>query len=63
MMIYIPPPQLHIEFSDDKDKITLEGPPQQVDQARDALETFARELVSFMSTCENYNYFLGLQRK
>ena len=37
--------QLHIEFSDDKDKITLEGPPQQVDQAREDLETFARELV------------------
>lgn len=38
--------QLHIEFSDDKDKITLEGPPLQVDKAREALETFARELVN-----------------
>lgn len=37
--------QLHIEFVDDKDKISLEGPPQQVEKAREALETFARELV------------------
>ncbi|XP_028393842.1 vigilin-like [Dendronephthya gigantea] len=51
--------KLHIEFSDDKDKITLEGPPQQVDKAREALETFARELRATMDFAEvevDYKY-------
>ena len=40
------PCQVHIEFSDEKDSISLERPPQEVERAKDALETFTKDLVS-----------------
>ena len=38
--------QVHVEFSDEKDSVSLEGPPQEVEKAQESLETFIRELVS-----------------
>lgn len=35
-----------MEFSDEKDSVSLEGPPQEVEKAQESLETFIRELVS-----------------
>ena len=40
------PIQVHVEFSDEKDSVSLEGPPQEVEKAQESLETFIRELVS-----------------
>jgi len=37
--------QVHVEFSGEKDAIVLDGPPEEVERAREALETFIRELV------------------
>lgn len=45
-------PKVHVEFSDEKDTITLEGPPQEVERAREALETFTRELKASMAFAE-----------
>eukprot|EP00118_Oscarella_pearsei_P024630 m.306469 g.306469 ORF g.306469 m.306469 type:complete len:1252 (+) comp41271_c0_seq1:220-3975(+) len=41
-------PEVHIEFSSDKDQIQLEGPPGEVDQARSALESFTKKLMETM---------------
>ncbi len=37
---------VHVEFEEGRDKITLEGPPQQVEEARRALEEISRDLQS-----------------
>ncbi|KAK3718445.1 hypothetical protein QZH41_014445 [Actinostola sp. cb2023] len=37
-------PKVHVEFSGEKDAIVLDGPPEEVERAREALETFIREL-------------------
>lgn len=38
--------QVHIEFTDGQDKITVEGPPEEVDLAVKALESVVKDLVS-----------------
>lgn len=38
-------PKVHVEFNSDLDKIILEGPPEQVQQAKEAFETFTEDLV------------------
>ena len=38
-------PKVHVEFNSDLDKIILEGPPDQVTQAKEAFETFTEDLV------------------
>ena len=38
--------QVHVEFEEGRDKITLEGPPEQVEEARRALEEISRDLQS-----------------
>lgn len=38
--------KVHVEFEEGRDKITLEGPPQQVEEARRALEEISRDLQS-----------------
>ena len=38
-------PKVHVEFNSDLDKIILEGPPEQVQQAKEAFETFTDDLV------------------
>jgi len=38
-------PKVHVEFSSDSDKIVLEGPPDQVQQAKEAFDTFTSDLV------------------
>ena len=38
--------QVHIEFTDGEDKITIEGPPEQVEEARVKLEAITADLVS-----------------
>ncbi|EDO37476.1 predicted protein [Nematostella vectensis] len=45
-------PKVHVEFSDEKDSITLEGPPEQVESARESLEAFIRELIVSMAFAE-----------
>ncbi|XP_019637669.1 PREDICTED: vigilin-like [Branchiostoma belcheri] len=45
-------PKVHIEFTDGQDKITLEGPPEEVEQARRALEEITRDLQSRMDFAE-----------
>lgn len=40
--------QVHVEFNADKDVIVVEGPPGEVETARDQLEAFTKQLVSFM---------------
>ncbi|XP_070561985.1 vigilin-like [Ptychodera flava] len=37
-------PRVHIEFEDGKDTISVEGPPEEVDQARKALHDIAKDL-------------------
>jgi len=39
------PIKVHVEFNSDLDKIILEGPPDQVRQAKEAFETFTDDLV------------------
>ncbi len=39
-------PKVHVEFNSGLDKIILEGPPDQVQQAKEAFETFTDDLVS-----------------
>ena len=41
-------PKVHVEFNSDLDKIILEGPPDQVQQAKEAFETFTDDLVCAM---------------
>ena len=38
--------QVHIEFTEGEDKILVEGPPEEVDQAVKALQEFVQDLVS-----------------
>ena len=39
-------PKVHIEFTDGEDKITVEGPPEEVSQAKGKLDTITQDLVS-----------------
>lgn len=45
-------PKVHVEFSGEKDVIVLDGPPEEVERAREALETFIRELIASMAFAE-----------
>ncbi|XP_031553878.1 vigilin-like [Actinia tenebrosa] len=45
-------PKVHVEFSSEKDSIVLDGPPEEVERAREALETFIRELIASMAYAE-----------
>lgn len=38
-------PKVHVEFNSSTDKIVLEGPPDQVQQAKEAFVTFTEDLV------------------
>ena len=38
-------PKVHVEFNSETDKIVLEGPPEQVHQAKEAFDTFTEDLV------------------
>ena len=44
-------PKVHVEFNSDLDKIILEGPPDQVQQAKEAFDTFTDDLVSVYGVC------------
>ena len=54
--------KVHVEFSDEKDSVSLEGPPQEVEKAKESLETFIHELVSwqhlFFASCSLIGNFL-----
>jgi len=39
-------PKVHVEFNDEEEVVSLEGPPAEVAQAKEAFETFTRDLVS-----------------
>ncbi len=39
--------QVHVEFNSDLEKIILEGPPSEVQVAKESFETFTEDLVSF----------------
>ncbi|XP_077998393.1 vigilin-like [Glandiceps talaboti] len=39
-------PRVHVEFEDGKDTISVEGPPEEVEQARKALEDITKDLQS-----------------
>ena len=43
-------PRVHVEFNSDNDKIILEGPPEQVQQAKEAFVTFTENLVGVVYT-------------
>lgn len=45
-------PKVHVEFSDEKDSVSLEGPPQEVEKAKESLETFIHELKASMDFAE-----------
>lgn len=45
-------PKVHIEFTEGEDKILVEGPPEEVDQAVKALQDFVRDLQSRMDFAE-----------
>ncbi|XP_053378526.1 vigilin-like [Mercenaria mercenaria] len=45
-------PKVHIEFTEGEDKIQVEGPPEEVDQAVKALEDFVKDLQSRMDFAE-----------
>lgn len=45
-------PKVHVEFNSDLNKIILEGPPDQVQQAKEAFETFTDDLVATMDFAE-----------
>lgn len=45
-------PRVHIELVESCDKIKVEGPPEEVDKAKEALEIQARDLVKNMATVE-----------
>ena len=38
-------PKVHVEFNSGTDRIILEGPPDQVQSAKEAFETFTEDLV------------------
>ena len=40
--------QVHIEFTDGEDKITVEGPPEEVEEAKASLEELTKELVGVL---------------
>lgn len=42
-------PRVHIEFTDEKDHIRLEGPPDDVETAKVELETIAKDLIGRMA--------------
>jgi len=44
-------PKVHIEFIDDQDKISIEGPPEEVNQAEQSLRTIINRLLQSMA-CE-----------
>lgn len=41
--------QVHVEFNSEKDMIVVEGPPEEVEKARDQLEKFSQQLIETMS--------------
>lgn len=43
--VCLPSPQVHIEFTEGEDKIKVEGPPEEVEQAVKSLENYVRDLV------------------
>lgn len=45
-------PKVHIEFTEGEDKISVEGPPSEVEQARVALEAIINDLLSRMAFVE-----------
>lgn len=45
-------PKVHIEFTDGQDKIVIEGPPEEVEQAQKALEDITADLLSRMDYAE-----------
>lgn len=45
-------PKVHIEFTDGEDKISLEGPPEEVTVAQKELETIVSELKRTMDFAE-----------
>ncbi|XP_074655321.1 vigilin-like [Tubulanus polymorphus] len=45
-------PKVHIEFTDGEDKIVIEGPPGEVEQAREELEKKVKDLTSRMDFVE-----------
>jgi hypothetical protein len=45
-------PQVHVEFLDGGDKIKVEGPPEEVEKAREQLDAQAKELIGKMSFSE-----------
>lgn len=47
-----PPAQVHVEFLENGDKIKVEGPPDEVEKAREALDSQAQDLVAKMSFVE-----------
>jgi len=40
---------VHIEFTDGEDKITVEGPPEEVEEAKTSLEELTKELVRIIT--------------
>jgi predicted PilT family ATPase len=44
--------KVHIEFTDGQDKVVLEGPPEQVKQAREQLEAIVKDLLARMAFAE-----------
>lgn len=62
-------PKVHIEFTEGENKIKIEGPPEEVEDAVKALETIVRDLVrdSIWTTgitdniyINSYNVFITL---
>ena len=49
-------PKVHVEFSDEEEVVSLEGPPAEVAQAKEAFEMFTRDLVS-CEPCYNKMWF------
>ena len=49
-------PKVHVEFSDEEEVVSLEGPPAEVAQAKEAFEMFTRDLVS-CEPCYNKLWF------
>jgi transcription antitermination factor NusA-like protein len=45
-------PRVHIEFVEGKDKISVEGPPEEVNQAQQVLSDMTKELLSRMAFAE-----------
>lgn len=45
-------PKVHIEFIDDQDKISIEGPPDEVNQAEQSLRTIIKRLLQSMACDE-----------